>query len=69
MLAWALCRSVENSLQNFTAQHYVPKTYWQEMVPELQSIIASYDTEKLTKPTANFFGRKQQKFTETSVTK
>jgi len=64
MMAWALCRGVENSIQNFTATKYLPKTYWQDMVPELQSIIDSYATEKLAKPTAKFIGRRQQNIIE-----
>lgn len=47
MMAWALCKGVENSVQNFISDKYVPNTYWNEMVRDLQSIIDSYDHEKL----------------------
>ena len=61
MTAWALCRAVENSMQNFKATNYIPNNHWRNLVPELQSIIDSYAPEKLSKPTARFVGKKVQK--------
>ena len=61
MIAWALCRGVENSMQNFKSVNYVPYNHWQDLMPELQSIIDSYVPQKLTKPTANFTGKKTNK--------
>lgn len=52
MMAWALCKGVENSLQNFKAKNYVPNTYWHEMVDDFQSIINSYAHKTTTMPQA-----------------
>lgn len=49
MMAWALCKGVENSIQNFQAQTYVANTYWDELKPDLKSIIHSYGHEKLAR--------------------
>lgn len=47
MMAWALCKGVENSVQNFKSDKYVANNYWHEMMDDLQSIIDSYDPQKL----------------------
>lgn len=49
MMAWALCKGVENSLQNFQAKKYIPNTYWQELIPDFKSIIHSFGRKKLSK--------------------
>ena len=51
MMAWALCKGVENSLQNFQAPKYIPNTYWQELIPDFKSIIHSFGRKKLSKNT------------------
>ena len=62
MMAWALCKGVENSVQNFTAKTYVPNTYWNEMMDDLKSIIKSYDHEKLTISPARATAMHQHEF-------
>ncbi|MBQ7973580.1 MAG: hypothetical protein IJ295_01320, partial [Clostridia bacterium] len=47
MMAWALCKGVENSIQNFKSGKYVPNTYWQELKDDFKSIIHSYTPEQL----------------------
>lgn len=49
MMAWALCKGVENSLQNFQADKYIPNDYWQELTSDFKSIINSYGHKKLSK--------------------
>jgi len=49
MMAWALCKGVENSLQNFQADKYIPNDYWQEFSSDFKSIIDSYGHKKLSK--------------------
>jgi len=49
MIAWSLCKGVENSVQNFKSEKYIPNTYWYEMMDDLKSIINSYDREQLIK--------------------
>ncbi len=49
MMAWALCKGVENSLQNFQADKYLPNDYWQEFTSDFKSIINSYGHKKLSK--------------------
>ena len=61
MIAWALCRGVENRMQNFKATTYIPNPDWGNLISELQSIVDSYIPEKLAKPTANFTGKKTNK--------
>ncbi len=48
MMAWALCKGVENSVQNFKSDKYIPNTYWNEMMGDLQSIIDSYNHKELS---------------------
>ncbi len=48
MMAWALCKGVENSMQNFASQTYIPNTYWNEMLDDFQSIINSFSQEQLS---------------------
>ena len=62
MMAWALCKGVENSVQNFTAKTYVPNTYWQEMMGDLKSIIDSYGHKKLTTSPLRATAIRQHKF-------
>lgn len=52
MMAWALCKGVENGIQNFTSKKYIPNTYWNEMMDDLQSIINSYEQQKLSRKQA-----------------
>ena len=47
MMAWALCRSVENSMQNHNSDHYIPRQSFQELIPELQSIQDSFSEDQL----------------------
>ena len=47
MMAWSLCKGVENSLQNFKSDKYIPYNYWNELQDDLQTIIDSYDHNKL----------------------
>ncbi|MBQ7973920.1 MAG: hypothetical protein IJ295_03140 [Clostridia bacterium] len=49
MMAWALCKGVENSIQNFKSERYIPNTYWDELMDDLKSIINSYGHDKLAK--------------------
>ena len=62
MMAWALCKGVENSLQNFKSEKYVPNTYWQEMMDDFKSIINSYDQEKLAPNPMLAQGKRKAKF-------
>ena len=39
---------MENALQNFQAPHYVPNTYWDELMDDLQSILDDYSQEQLS---------------------
>ena len=48
MTAWALCKGMENAMQNFTASHYVPNTYWHELMDDFQSILGDYRQTQLS---------------------
>ena len=61
IMAWALCKGVENSVQNFQAQEYVPNTYWHELAGDFKSIINSFGQEKLARnPNLMYKKRKLQ---------
>ncbi len=69
LLAWALCRGVEGSVNNFKAQEYIPNHYWKDLTSEFKSIIHSYDQEKLArnpvyeeKLCKKFFGNLKKKY-------
>lgn len=47
MMSWALCRAVENGLNNAKATEYIPKISMEEMENELMSIYTSFSSEDL----------------------
>ncbi|MBR4418506.1 MAG: hypothetical protein IKT33_00715 [Clostridia bacterium] len=49
MISWSLCKGVENSLQNFQADKYIPNNYLHELSDDFKSIIKSYEHKKLSK--------------------
>lgn len=55
MVAWALCKGVENSVQNFESDKYVPNTYYNELMEDFESIMDSYKQGELLRD----FGKKQ----------
>ena len=62
MMAWALCKGVENSIQNFQAATYVPNTYWHELTDDFQSIIDSYGQTKLAQNPVLMHNQRKAKF-------
>ena len=42
MMAWALCRGVENGINNFYSKEYIPNNFSTELTEELKSIKESY---------------------------
>lgn len=47
MIAWALCKGVENSIQNFKSENYVLNLYWNELLDDFYSIMKSFKRKKL----------------------
>lgn len=47
MVAWALCRAVENAIKNSKSTTYIPSNFSSDLMQELQSIIDSYSSDKL----------------------
>ncbi len=55
MAAWALCKGVENSVQNFESDKYVPNTYYNDLMGDFKSIMDSFKQRELLKD----YGKKQ----------
>ena len=47
MMAWALCRAVENSEANYYSDRYIPNGFYDELEGELVSIRDSFTSEEL----------------------
>ena len=47
MIAWSLCRSVENGLQNIKSDEYIPHNFDSGLLDELKSIRSSFSTKEL----------------------
>jgi len=62
IMAWALCKGVENSIQNFQSQTYIPNTYWDELVDDFKSIIHSYGQDKLARNQNYMYKKRKSKF-------
>ena len=62
IMAWALCKGVENSIQNFRADKYVPNTYWHELADDFQSLIDSYGKEQLAQNPVLMHNQRKAKF-------
>ena len=62
LMAWALCKGVENSIQNFHADQYVPHTYWHELMDDFKSIINSYDRRRLARNPVMMQNARKRKF-------
>ena len=62
MMAWALCKGVENSIQNFQAATYVPNTYWHELTDDFKSIMNSYGQTKLAQNPVLMHNQRKAKF-------
>lgn len=62
MMAWALCKGVENSMQNFHAEQYVPNTYWHELGGDFKSIMDSYGQDKLAQNPVLMHNQRKAKF-------
>lgn len=45
MMSWALCRAVENGLQNSKSTKYIPPMPMEELESELMSIYSSFSSE------------------------
>lgn len=62
IMAWTLSKAVENSIQNFQAEQYVPNTYWGELKNDFSSIIRSFTPERLAKNPIPERRRRKAKF-------
>ena len=61
MMAWSLCRAVENSEENFYGDKYIPNTFYDELEGELVSIREDFTSEQLGKnPEILYAARKAQ---------
>ena len=67
IMAWALCKGVENSIQNFRADKYVPNTYWHELMADFKSIINHYGHEKLAQNPSLMYKKRKSKFNRMRV--
>ncbi|MBE5738898.1 MAG: hypothetical protein E7354_04150 [Clostridiales bacterium] len=47
MMAWALCRAVENSIDNANSEQYIPHNFYTDLPEELQSIMSTFTKEQL----------------------
>lgn len=47
MIAWTLCKKLENSLENFNSNEYIPHNFDDDLVDELKSIRSSFSKEQL----------------------
>lgn len=47
MIAWAVCRAVENSFKNSKENNYVTNNFYTDLVDELQSIVQSFSKDQL----------------------
>ena len=62
MMAWALCKGVENSVQNFNSQTYVPNTYLKDFMSDFKSILNSFDKDKVTENAKREVEKRKQNF-------
>ncbi len=61
MMAWALCRAVENSEENYYGDKYTPNGFYEDLESELLSIRESFTSAELGRnPEILYAGRKAQ---------